>query len=165
MEEFKTIEGFENYEISNLGNVRNKKTNRILKPGIDSHEYYNVNLCENGKKTTKHLHRLIAFAFIENTENKPFIDHIDNNKLNNNIENLRWATNQENQRNSKLSAKNTSGIKGVCFYKKLNKWSARIKIDGINIHLGLYENIEDAKQARINKVNEVFGVYKNACEN
>ena len=37
-------------------------------------------------------------------------------------------------------------------------------IDGINIHLGYYDNIEDAKNARITKANEVFGVFKNYCE-
>ena len=37
-------------------------------------------------------------------------------------------------------------------------------IDGIQIHLGYYDNIEDAKTARINKANEAFGVYINACE-
>ncbi len=37
-------------------------------------------------------------------------------------------------------------------------------IDGIRIHIGLFANLEDAKTARINKANEAFGVYTNACE-
>ena len=165
MEEFKTIEGFDNYEVSNFGNVRNIKTKRILKISISSSKYYIVGLCNNGKRTNKTLHRLIADAFIENPENKPCVDHINNDKLNNNIENLRWATYQENNRNLNISTRNTSGVKGVYFDKKINKWSARIKFDGINIYLGDFKNIEDAKKARIDKANEVFGVYKNACEN
>ena len=43
------------------------------------------------------LHRLIAFAFLENQENKEQVNHIDGNKLNNCINNLEWVTNQENQ--------------------------------------------------------------------
>ena len=37
-------------------------------------------------------------------------------------------------------------------------------IDGIQIHIGYYDNLDDAKIARVNKANEVFGIYTNACE-
>ena len=161
-EEFRNIEDFDNYEISNLGNVRNKKTNKILKQSICD-GYYKINLSKNGTIKNKKIHKLVANAFIENPENKSCVDHIDNNRLNNNISNLRYATNKENQQNSKLSSKNTSGIKGVTYEN--NKWRARINIDGIKIHLGYFENIEDAKQARLIKAQQVFGVYMNSCEN
>jgi hypothetical protein len=42
------------------------------------------------------LHRLLALAFIENIENKPFVNHIDGNKLNNTLDNLEWVTSSEN---------------------------------------------------------------------
>ena len=161
---YRNIEDFDNYEISNFGNVRNKKTNKILKPNI-SKGYYKVDLCKNGKRTTKTIHKLVADAFLENLENKPCVDHIDNDRLNNNISNLRWATNKENSRNKILSIKNTSGFKGVSFHKKANKWQAQITIDGIKIYIGSFENIEDAKQARLTKAQQVFGVYMNSCEN
>jgi hypothetical protein len=163
-EEFKTIVDFDNYAVSNCGNIKNIKTNKILKPTNDGRGYYKINLHKNGISTTKKLHRLIAESFIDNPDNKPFIDHIDSNKLNNNIDNLRWATNQENQRNSKLSSKNTSGAKGVHFSKRDKKWYATITIDCIKIHLGCYNTIEEAKNARITKANEVFGIYTNKCE-
>jgi len=164
-EEYKPIEDFENYEISNLGSVRNKKTGRILKYFINKDGYYKVMLWKNNKGFNKKIHQLIAQAFIENPENKQCIDHIDNNRLNNNINNLRWATNQENSQNRQLSSNNTSGVKGVSFHKKANKWQAHIKIDGIKIHLGYFDNIEDAKQARVIKAQQAFGVYINSCEN
>jgi hypothetical protein len=110
------------------------------------------------------VHRLVCNAFLENPDNKALVDHIDCNKQNNNISNLRWATNQENQRNKNLSKKNTSNVKGVCFDKYANKWKAQIMIDGLRIHLGYYNTLEEAKQARLKKVNEVFGEFVHASE-
>ena len=107
---------------------------------------------------------MIATAFIDNLENKPFVDHIDNNRINNHISNLRWATARENQHNSKISINNTSGVKGVHFDKHTNKWIAKIRIDGIEIYLGLYTTLEEAKEARVIKANAVFGAFTNECE-
>jgi len=161
-EEYKTISYYDNYLVSNLRNVKNTKTNKILKPHDDGNGYHRVNLYNNNKSKHKKIHRLVAGAFIGNPENKKCIDHIDNNKQNNN--NLRWCNYQENRRNSKLSSKNTSGIKRVHFNKKTKKYSAQITIDGNQIQLGYFENIEDAKQTRIIKARKVFGVYINSCE-
>ena len=117
-EVYKTIFDFPDYKISNLGNIKNKKTNRILKPVINVQGYYIIDLRVNGSRFTKKLHRLIADAFIENPENKPYIDHINNDKQNNNINNLRWATASENNMNKSIQSNNTNGYKGVTFDKK-----------------------------------------------
>ena len=163
-EKWKSIEGYDFYEVSDYGKVRNIDTGRILKASVDTHGYYKVNLNIFGKVATKRIHRLVADAFIDNPENKTHVDHIDNNPLNNHVSNLRFATNKENQQNSKISKRNTSGVKGVCYHKGNKKWQAQITIDGIRIHLGNFDNIEDAKQARIQRANQVFGIYTNACE-
>ena len=110
------------------------------------------------------MHRLVACAFINNPDNKECVDHKDNNKTNNHITNLRWATTNENQHNSSISSRNTSGCKGVCWHKKAKKWHARIMIDGIHVFIGLFDNLEDARTARFNRANEAFGIYTNACE-
>jgi len=165
MEEiFKTIEGFENYSVSNLGNIANQKTGRILSISLYKNGYNKVNFSLNGKKYTKQVHRLVAKAFIENPCNKPCIDHIDNNKTNNNISNLRWVTKSENGMNASLSSNNTSGTKGVSFHKTSNKWQAIIQLNGKKIHIGRYETKEDAIEARKAKALELFGEYINDCE-
>ena len=165
MEEvYKVIEGYENYEVSNLGNLRNIKTKRVLKPGKDSSGYYMVILYTNSVGTTKRIHKLVANAYLDNPDDKKCVDHINNNRLENNLSNLRWATISENSFNQKIAKNNTSGSKGVSFHKIKNKWQAYIKLDGILIHLGYFENKEDAIQARITKANQIFGVYANACE-
>ena len=61
-----------------------------------------------------------------------------------------------------MQINNTTGIKGIT--REKNKWRARVKIDGISIHLGYFDNIEDAKQARINKVQQVFGEFAHSSE-
>ncbi len=107
---------------------------------------------------------LVASAFIPNSENKKFVDHIDNCKTNNSIANLRWATSVQNNQNASMRKDNTSGIKGVSWNKNAKKWKATISIDGIRITLGYFTKLEDAKQARITKANQAFGVFTNACE-
>ncbi len=161
---FKTIAEYENYEVSNMGNVRNKTFNRLLKPGINRYGYNFVSLSKSGIKITKMVHRLVAEAFINNPDVKDCIDHIDNNKLNNNLSNLRFATTKENAQNKKVSINNTSGSKGVYWKKQTNKWGASIMIDGIQIHLGYFVNKEDAIQTRKIKANKVFGIFTNSCE-
>ena len=165
METYKVIKGFEGYSVSDFGNVKNNKSGRILRGGsCKAHKHFNVVLRENNKSHNKNVHSLVANAFIENPQNKSCIDHIDNNPQNNNISNLRWATDSQNNQNKSMMTNNTSGVKGVCWSKASNKWMSRINIDGIAIHLGVFTDIEDAKQARILKANALFGVYTNSCE-
>ncbi len=75
--------------------------------------------------------------------------------------NLRWATPTENTQNSSKSKKNTSDVKGVVWDKSRNKWKAHVSIDGIFINLGRFDNIEDAKNVRITRANEAFGIFTN----
>jgi hypothetical protein len=165
MEEvFRPIEDFDNYEVSNFGNVRNKKTEKLLKKVLNTKGYYKLELRQNSKRSTLLIHRLVALTFIDNPDEKPSVDHIDNNRTNNNVRNLRWCTSKENQQNSKLSRSNTSGHKGVCWDKHQNKWRAQIKIDGIKIHLGSFEDKENAIRERVQRANQAFGVFVNACE-
>ena len=90
--QWKKVEGYENYSVSDTGLVRNDTTRRTLKPCTGNHGYYMVFLHENNKGTQKTVHRLVAKAFIPNTENKRCVNHIDGNKLNNCVSNLEWCT-------------------------------------------------------------------------
>lgn len=95
VETFVKIEGFENYEVSNLGKVRNIKSGRILKPQLRN-GYLRHYLYEDNKPKNLLLHRILATAFIDNPEGKPCVNHIDENKLNNDLSNLEWCTAKEN---------------------------------------------------------------------
>ncbi len=164
MEEYKIIEGFENYSISNFGNVKNNNTGKIRKFQLDHDGYYIVSLHNNWKRKTFRVHRLVALTFIPNPENKPQIDHIDNDRINNNENNLRWCTHSENQINTGIAKNNTSGVKGVRFYKQHKKWCAQITHNGKKHHLGLFNTIEEATKTRQKKAKELFGEFVNAIE-
>ena len=99
---WKQINDFDNYEVSNLGNVRRKtkKGYHLLKPSVNNNGYYQVSLSKDGKAKPFRVHRLVAVAFIPNPDNLPIINHKDENKLNNNADNLEWCTQQYNVRYS-----------------------------------------------------------------
>jgi hypothetical protein len=164
VEVWRSIENYDNYAVSTFGRVKNVKTDRILKGLDNGHGYLQVVLYEDAIRKKHQVHRLVANAFIDNPDDKLCVDHKDNDKTNNNISNLRFATTKENSQNRILSSNNTSKVKGVSFDKRCKKWRAHIKIDGISIHIGYYDDLDDAKTARINRANQAFGVYTNACE-
>ena len=96
-EEFRPIKGYEGlYEVSNLGNVRNVKTGRILKSFDNKRGYLTIRLSKNGKSSKFYIHRLVAEAFISNPNNYPVINHKDEIKTNNSIDNLEWCTQKYN---------------------------------------------------------------------
>jgi len=89
MEMWKPIKDLPGYSVSNKGRVKKDSTGQIMV------------LSKNGGYSritiTKHVHRLVAEAFIEKTGNdRSWVDHIDGNRSNNNIDNLRWVTPSEN---------------------------------------------------------------------
>lgn len=92
---WKEIDGYNGqYFVSNYGNVLSLKYKqaRLLKPQDTGKGYLYVDL--EGKQKT--IHRLVAFAFLPNIDNKPVVHHKDGNKHNNKLENLQFATYSEN---------------------------------------------------------------------
>ncbi len=106
---------------------------------------------KNDERTGRLLHRFIMKIhglLIENLE----VDHINRNKLDNQKSNLRVATRKINRLNSKLYKNNTSGYRGLCYNKKMNRYSAAITVNNKRIYLGNYA-YEDKKSAA-QKYNE-----------
>lgn len=97
MDIWKEIPEYPNYEISNTGKVKsiNYNKERILKLQ-NMNGYSRVGLSINGTVTLFLVHRLVALAFVENSNNYSFINHINGVKNDNRAENLEWCTSAEN---------------------------------------------------------------------
>lgn len=96
----------------------------------------------NGRWTVMSMHRQLL--------NVPLnfqTDHINGDKLDNRKENLRVCTPSQNRCNRGKTLNNTSGIKGVFWHKRDNKWRAQIKVGGIQFWLGYFDSMEDASKA------------------
>ena len=91
-------------------------------------------------------HRIIYTMHNPDFDQSLSVDHIDGNPLNNKIENLRAVTHKQNLRNQKMRSTNTSGVMGV--YKHDYGWTARIKVDGVFMHLGLFKDFNEAVKVR-----------------
>ena len=87
------------------------------------------------------------------------VDHISLDTLDNRMSNLRIVTHQQNQINHSLQRNNSSGVSGVDFYTKNEKYRARIKVSHQEIHLGYYDEFEEAVQARNVGMEYMFGEY------
>jgi hypothetical protein len=99
------IPSYPNYQASNLGNIRRKLNERLLKTkSIDNRPYQVITIFTNGKKYTKKVARLVWEAF-NGCECDKTIDHIDRNALNNHIDNLRCISIKENCMNKSNTPK------------------------------------------------------------
>lgn len=104
-----------------------------------------------------YLHRLVWLyhhGFLP-----PVLDHIDGNPLNNRVENLRVATRTQNAQNRKLNANSSTGVKGLCFYKKYNKWKAQLGVNGKYVYLGWFSNFDEAVNAINRSRADAHGTY------
>lgn len=100
-----------------------------------------------GEKDSKtiSLHR-----FIMDNPKGLVVDHINHDTLNNTRKNLRAVTKEHNCQNLKGAQRNSkTGIRGVSWNKRRNRWYAQIRSHGKNIYVGLFKNIEDAEKAVI----------------
>lgn len=96
MENWRKIENYPMYSVSDKGRVWNDRDDREIAGCLDrSNGYLVVNLYNEFGHHKVAVHRLVANAFIPNPENKRTVNHIDCNKTNNDISNLEWANDSE----------------------------------------------------------------------
>lgn len=95
-EEWKVVEGFERYMVSNMGRIKSLIGKpKLLKPFYTNGGYLMVKLSKNKKAYNKRLHRLVAIAFLETNDISKEVHHINENILDNRATNLMWLTKEE----------------------------------------------------------------------
>jgi hypothetical protein len=143
---WKTIEGFGDYEVSNLGRVKSFKfgKERILK-SRNRNGYLAVDLWKECKRTTKNIHQLVAIAFLNHKVcgMEKVVDHIDMNKTNNNLNNLQIVSFRENVSYKRGKSEYT----GVYWHKDNEKWYSRITINKKSKYLGSFDDENKAHLA------------------
>lgn len=155
---WKDIEDYKGiYQVSSFGRVKSlDRVNidryfkgRILKQYREKLGYCRVSLIKNGKTKNFLVHRLIAFAFIENPNPEKFdmIDHKNGVRYDNRIENLRWLNNRENVTDGYRRKDTTSNFVGVYWNTQKGKWVSQIIFNNKHFHLGLFNNEKEAHKA------------------
>lgn len=116
--------------------------------------------------TDKNSGKLIyVYNIIMDCYDKSFVvDHIDGNPCNNRKSNLRICTQNNNAKNKRLLDSNKSGVTGVIWYDKRNKWMSYITVNRKRIHLGYFINKEDAIKAREKAELKYFGEFSRNYE-
>ena len=149
MEIWKDIQDYEGYyQISNLGNVRNVKTGKILVGDTNNIGYRRITLYSPVKKRF-FVHRLVALHFCSGYKENLVVNHIDGNKLNNRAENLEWITRSENDLHAyrlnlrekhpctfkhKILAYDKKTLKFVKEYQNVQECSEDLKVARSNIY-------------------------------
>ena len=148
-EVFKDIPNYNGfYQVSNLGRVISTRYNRILK--FDNSSGYSrvtLSLKNNFKRFS--VHRLVALMFIDNTLNKPQVNHIDENKNNNNFTNLEYISHRNNISYS-ATKKSITGVNGVHWIEAMKRYQCSVFYKGKKVYLGSTKEIEVAKEKVLN---------------
>jgi hypothetical protein len=120
--DYRRVEGFEDYIVSNYGEVfstkkYNRKEWRELKMGFNNWGYKQIDLREDSKRKTFTVHVLVGNAFVGKRTGEMTFDHIDRDKLNNKSDNIRLATRSEQSINKNLHKSNKLKQRNICISK------------------------------------------------
>ena len=135
----------------NHENVHRKTRGKIA--GATSNGYIKIKI----NKVPYLAHRLAWFYCFNVWPS--IIDHIDGDRSNNSILNLREATKSQNGANSTIRKDNKSGLKGVSYEEKRNKFVAAIRVNGKDYKLGRFVNSDDAAKAYEMAAKKHFGEF------
>lgn len=115
----------------------------------------NGDVCSKVGDRVIDMHRVI----LNMAGREKVVDHKNGNGFDNRRNNIRIVTQSQNHMNNSIQSNNTSGVTGVVWQKRLDKWRAQIQINGKLISLGYFKNFDDAVAARKAAEEQYFGEY------
>ena len=107
----------------------------------------------DGKRRTVMLHQFLLETFGKKFE--VVVDHIDGDTMNNRRKNIQVTSQLENVHKAKVMKTNKLGVKHVRFRSDRNKYQVQFERNRKNIHVGYFDTLDDAIQARDNYLKEV----------
>ena len=116
-------------------------------------------LCVQVAGTLYKVHNLVWILHGNTIPDGCVVDHVNRIRNDNRICNLRIATYTENNVNSKISCRNTSGFKGVNWNKQSNSWRASIRVNGRAKYLGNFSTPEEASEAYTFAAEILYGEF------
>lgn len=128
-----------------------------VRKNADGREYLSIAI--NGRSFQAHR---LAWLYITGEWPSDIVDHVDGDGLNNRFENLRAADKSTNGANARLSKRNTTGFKGVCFDKSRERFIASITFEGRQRFLGYYDTAEEAHASYMSAAEYYFGAFARA---
>lgn len=149
------------YYNPDTGEFYRYSTGRVV-TAVNNTGYIHINI--NGKKYLGHR---LAFLYMTGKFPEEDVDHINGNRTDNRFSNLRVATKAQNNLNRKLNNNSSSGVKGVTFNKKLNKWLVQLQINKQKMYFGVYSDFELAElvsEEAIKKYHKEFARVKDKNE-
>ena len=149
---YKKIEGYNNYEVSDEGQVRNIKTGRILKPySQTNYGHLKVTLSENRKQKTFLIHRLVLETFVGPCPSGMECCHNNGIASDNRLKNLRWDTHRSNGQDM---------IKHGTYFKSMGSQNSQAKLTVKQIKEIRKKYIYRSKNANTYALAKAYGVGK-----
>ena len=150
MENWKKIENFRDYEVSDLGRIRRStpargtRAGKVLRPGTDPNGRLTVALCVDGKAHTKMVHVLVAKAFIPNPKHLPEVNHL---KTLRDVQavNLEWRSKDGNEQHAVKNARKGSGVH---YSNRRKPWIANYGMKWKTVYVGSFPTKREALAAR-----------------
>lgn len=127
MKKWKDVPCYKGIQASLYGEIRNKKTGKILRSLSNERGYQVISFQENGIVKRCFVHRIVATTFIPNPNNRDVVHHKDNNPKNNKATNLSWVTTKENIHYQSRSQFNFVIYKQGKLYKSFDTQNEMIK--------------------------------------
>lgn len=162
MEKWKPINEVPKYSVSNLGKIKNNKTNLLLKLHTDKDGYKDICLSKTGRndRIYRRIHRLVATAFIPNPNNYPMVNHKNGIKDDNNVHNLEWCDNSYNVLYSYKIGTNKNNLPIIVYDLKNNETNEFLSIKHFirhyNLHYTVGMVVSKIEKSKVNPIGNRF---------